>query len=298
MKLILKKIKLRNKQFRNHPISKNNRIKALTRYLTFHMLSNIFPNRKFSWIENLKFYARKGDAGIVANVYYGLYEFNESMFLLHFLRDNDTFLDIGANIGHYSLLASGINRCKSYSVEPIPVTYSRLNEQIHLNKLQDKIQTYNIGLGNTCSELYFSNDKNTMNKVVDSTYPNALKIPVQTVDNLFKEIDITLIKIDVEGYEKFVLEGSHETFKNQSIKAVIIEINFSNQFYNIENEQIVNFLKELDFTPFSYNPFSRELTALSSYNKQQFNTIFVRDLNFVRNRLKNSRKIKIWNHAI
>lgn len=298
MKKLVQKIKLRNKQFGNHPITKDNRIKAMTRYIVFNSVNRIISNIEYDWIEDLAFYASKGDSGIVANIYYGLYEFNESVFVLHYLRKDDIFLDIGANVGHYSLLASGVNKCKSISIEPVPRTFNRLNEQIALNKLESKISTLNIGVGNECTTLNFSVDKNTMNRIVNDKYKNSVQIPVKTIDKICKDKNISLMKIDVEGYEKFVLEGSKTTLKNENLKAVIIEINFSNKFYDIENDEVAEILIKNYFKPFKYNPLNRQLTELKTYNKEQFNTIFIRDLKYVKTRIKESKKIRIWNKIL
>jgi FkbM family methyltransferase len=299
MKQIINKIKLRSQQFSNHPITKDNRYKAMIRYIVFNSLNRIKPDINYNWVENLVFYASKGDGGIVGNIYYGLYEFNESAFVLHFLKEDDTFLDIGANVGHYSLLASGIKNCKSISIEPVPKTFVRLNQQVALNKLEGNISTLNIGVGNKCTTLYFSIDKNTMNKIVTKKYKNSVEIPVKTVDAICEGMEISLMKIDVEGYEKFVLDGSETTLKNENLKAVIIEINFSNKFYGVENDEVSGILFKNDFKPYKYNPLNRNLEELKTkYNEEQFNTIFIRDLDFVKNRLSESRRIKIWDKLI
>jgi len=106
------------------------------------------------------------------------------------------------------------------------------------------------------------------------------------------------MKIDVEGYEKFVLEGSQTTLKNENLKAIIIEINFSNKFYGVENEEVAEILIKNNFRPFRYNPLNRQLTELKTYDKEQFNTIFIRDLKFVESRIKESKKIRVWNKVI
>lgn len=298
MQKIIQKIKYRNQQFANHPITKDNRIKAMLRYIVFNSVNRITSSIKYNWIEGLAFYASKGDSGIVANIYYGLYEFNESAFLLHYLSKDDVFLDIGANVGHYSLLASGVKKCNTIAIEPVPKTFAKLNEQIALNKLESKILALNIGVGNECAILNFSVDKNTMNRIVDAEYKNAVQIPVKTIDSICKEKNISLMKIDVEGYEKFVLEGSQTTLKNENLKAIIIEINFSNKFYGVENDEVAEILIKNHFKPFKYNPLNRQLTELKTYNQEQFNTIFIRDLEFVQNRIKESKKIRVWNKTI
>jgi FkbM family methyltransferase len=58
-------------------------------------------------------------------------------FLLRYLRDSDSFLDIGANVGVYSLLAaSKIKSGSIYSFEALPKNFTRLKENLELNQLQ------------------------------------------------------------------------------------------------------------------------------------------------------------------
>ena len=291
---VYRKLKQRNKMFKAHPVAKNRRYKALFRYVVFNLKNRITTNIIYKWVGNLKFYASKGDGGMVGNIYFGLYEFYESMFLIHFLREEDTFLDVGANIGHYSLLASGMNKCKTIAIEPIPSTFKRLIKQIELNGLGNKIETLNIGVADKLDYLFFSSDKSTMNKVVDSSYKESVKVEVKTIDSLEGSETFNLMKIDVEGFEKFVLNGSSSTLKSDNLKAIIIEINFSNQFYGVENVEILDILLSYDFQPYRYDPIHRRLINLESYNKEQFNTIFVKDYDFVMRRINDSQKIKVW----
>ncbi len=284
--------------FKLHPVTKNHRFKALFRYVVFNLKNRYTTNIKYKWVDGLRFFASKGDGGMVGNIYFGLYEFYESMFLIHFLREEDTFLDVGANIGHYALLASGISKCNTIAIEPVPSTFKRLNKQIELNKLGAKIKTMNIGVADKLDYLFFSTDKSTMNKVVENTYKGAVKVEVKTIDSLDNSDAFKLLKIDVEGFEKFVLSGSSSTLKSDNLKAVIIEINFSNQFYGVENVEILDILLSYDFHPYKYDPLNRELIKLESYNKEQFNTIFIKDYNFVKNRIQSSKKVKVWNNYI
>ena len=291
---VYRKIRQRNRMFKTHPVTKNRSYKALFRYIVFNVKNKIVTNISYKWVGGLKFLATKGDGGIVGNIYFGLFEFYESIFLIHFLRAEDTFLDVGANIGHYSLLASGISKCKTIAIEPIPSTFNRLTKQIELNKLSNKIKTFNIGVADKHDYLFFSTDKSTMNKVVDETYKEAVKVEVKTIDSLDGSERFNLMKIVVEGFEKFVLSGSSATLKSDNLKAVIIEINFSNQFYGVDNVEILDILLSYNFQPYKYDPINRELIKLESYNKEQFNTIFIKDYNFVMKRLKASEKIKVW----
>ena len=110
MNKIIKRLKQRYHQFSKHPLTKGQEYAALWRYIRFHVLIRFKGKMIYNCVEHLKYIARKGEAGIVGNIYYGLYEFEESIFLLHLLNKNDVFLDVGANVGHHSLLMAGLNK--------------------------------------------------------------------------------------------------------------------------------------------------------------------------------------------
>ena len=77
MNKIQKRLKQRFKQFGNHPLTKGHLYEALGRYVYFHFMIQLKEKIIYKWVDNLKFIARKGEAGIVGNIYYGLYEFEE-----------------------------------------------------------------------------------------------------------------------------------------------------------------------------------------------------------------------------
>lgn len=297
MKLI-GRLKLMNNRFKKNPITKDRRLKALSKYIGFNILIRLKNEITHTGIGGLKFHITRGDAGLVGNIYFGVYEVNESMFTVHFLRNEDVFLDIGANLGHYSLLASGLTGAKSIAVEPIPSTVKKMQKQIHLNKLNDKIEVLNIGLSDEVSELYFSSDDCDMNCIVNSDYSNAIKVPVSTIDTICKNKTISLIKMDVEGYEKYVLKGAKETLKDTNLKAIIVELNNSGNRYGINDQEIYAEILSYGFLPYEYKPLSREIVRLESYNKKQFNTIFIKDLAFVKSRIQSSKKYKIWDMEV
>jgi hypothetical protein len=62
------------------------------------------------------------------NIYTGLHEFEDMSFLLHFLRPADLFIDIGANVGAYTIFASGIVAATSISIEPISQIFEILKK--------------------------------------------------------------------------------------------------------------------------------------------------------------------------
>src|SRR6185295_2090869 len=95
---------------------------AWRRFLAWQISSRLLPEVVVPWVHGLRLGARRGMTGATGNIYAGLHEFHDMMLLLHFLRPGDIFLDMGANIGSYSLLAAGVAGATAHAFEPDPQT--------------------------------------------------------------------------------------------------------------------------------------------------------------------------------
>jgi FkbM family methyltransferase len=218
--------------------------------------------------------------------------------LLHLLTPDDVFFDVGANVGSYTMLASGVRGAKSIALEPVASTYNILSKNIALNKLEHLTMALNAGAGAAPSTIRFTTNEDTTNHVLsaDESTDNAIEVPVVTVDSLLIHDHPTLIKIDVEGYETEVLSGMVNTLNSSGLKAIIIELNGSGQRYGYDEEKIHQLLLSHGFNPYSYDPFKRELKLLQTYGNN--NTIYCRHLNVIMPRLKNAPGIKIMGETI
>ena len=63
----------------------------------------------------------------------GLWDFSEQAFLLHLLRPGDTFIDVGSNVGGYTVLASAVAGARSIAFEPVPETYAAASDAMWFN---------------------------------------------------------------------------------------------------------------------------------------------------------------------
>jgi FkbM family methyltransferase len=283
----------------NHPLGKKQRLKSIFRFMYWQLQVSLSPNKYFvkTFIAPVKFYARKGLTGITGNIYTGLHEFNDMAFLLHVLRPDDTFFDIGANVGSYTLLASGICKAKSLTIEPVPATFQILENNITLNQLKNKVTLINAAAGDTEGLLTFSSNEDTTNHVITETQvdSNTIEVPVVIIDELLDTGTPTLIKIDVEGFESRVLNGMKSLLANQTLKALIIEIG-NNHAYGFDDNYAHELLVSNNFMPFTYNPFTRGLTKLTDTKGD--NTIYCRDIDFVKNRLTTAQPINIMGELI
>jgi FkbM family methyltransferase len=284
----------------SHPLAARHPLKSIIRFMLWQLQTIASPQklRVKTFVEPVKFYARKGLTGITGNIYVGLHEFTDMAFLLHLLTADDVFFDIGANVGSYTLLASGVRGAKTIALEPIASTYDILTKNITLNKIEPITTVLNVGAGATASTINFAADEDTTNHVLSAgeISANNVEVAVITVDSLLIHNHPTLIKIDVEGYETEVLKGMTNTLNCAALKAIIIELNGSGERYGYDESDIHALLLTHGFSPYEYDPFKRELKQMQGYGKN--NTIYCRHLDIVTSRLKNAAGIKIMGQTI
>jgi len=167
--------------------------------------------------------------------------------------DIGLLIDVGANIGIYSLYASTVNSSIAViSVEPVPDTYRELNANIELNKKTNQISTFMVALS-------YESGSGTLKNVDPRLGSSGAQIQIVTSgddaptkvlsgDRLltdgWKKRDHdkkVMIKIDTDGNELDVLNGFIEAFKDGSIVTVLVETHPTNR------NDIESFFRRLDF---------------------------------------------------
>ena len=284
----------------NHPLNHSNKTNALIRFLKWQIGSRLIPGETvFKWINDSKMIVKTGETGMTGNIYCGLHEFQDMAFLLHVLRNDDLFVDIGANVGSYTILACAVIGAKGYCFEPVPATFKRLISNIRINDLEKRVIAENIALGNLKGELHFSSHLDCMNHVLnaDEYNENDLIVKVSTLDDVI-EGEPFLMKIDVEGYETPAVEGAEKILSNEKLCGVIMELNDSGEKYGYHDDELVRKMLNYGFQPYSYDPFQRHLIHLKGKNLTQGNTIFARDIDTVTNRVKTAPKIEVYGNFI
>jgi FkbM family methyltransferase len=277
----------------SHPLNKHHRVEAINRFVKWQINARLNPHPViYPFTEKCKLIIQKGMAGATGNLYCGLHEYNDMSFLLHFLRKEDVFADIGANIGSYTVLASGHIGAKTLSFEPVPSTFTHLQNNICINRIENLVTTYNIALGAKHGFIDFTSTHDTTNHVAVENDINLIKVEVNTLDSVLEKYSTpTLLKIDVEGFETEVLAGAYKTLRSADLKAIIIELNNSGNRYGYNEQKNHENLLSLGFMPFFYNPEKRELIPINNFGTH--NTIYIRDLDFAHSRVSTANKVKI-----
>jgi hypothetical protein len=104
-----------------------------------------------------------------------------------------------------------------------------------------------------------------------------------------------MIKIDVEGFETEVMNGMDKTLKNDNLKAVLIELNGSGKRYGYDEDKIHQLFLTHGFKACKYEPFTRKITFLETFGL--FNTLYLRDLDFIENRISIADKVRLFTES-
>jgi FkbM family methyltransferase len=282
----------------NHPITNQHKLKSVFNYFKWQLLIRLVElDFVYKFVDSTYLILSKGLKGATGNLYVGLHEFEFMGFTLHFIREDDLFCDIGANIGTYTLLASGVCDAKSISIEPIKKTFNRLNKNILFNELSDKVELINIGLGSEKGKINFTNNTDTMNRV--ATISDNIEITecveVNTLNNVCYSRKPNLIKLDVEGYELNVLKGSNSVLSSSELMAIIIELNENNDSFGYSSKEIDSYLNEYGFYRYRYDPLLRKLEEEVELSDIAGNRIYlkVNKIDNIVTRLQTARKFTI-----
>ena len=206
-----------------HPLASRNILGAWKRWLRWQVGSRLLSAPVIMpWLEGSSLVVETGMTGATGNLYCGLHEFNDMALVLHFFGGGPgMFLDVGANIGSYSVLAAKVCGASVIALEPVPETFNKLTRNLLSNGIQDRVEAHRAAVGDVRGSLNFSADRDTMNQVVGDDYHGAsIRVQVVTLDNLLEGRNAQVWKVDVEGYERQVLAGAAKALSDTGLAMV------------------------------------------------------------------------------
>jgi FkbM family methyltransferase len=163
---------------------------------------------------------------------HGEWEPEETELVKKLIKPGDIFVDAGANLGYYSLLAARVGASHVYAFEAQPSTYELLGKNVIINWMTKFITYEHLALYSHTTDLeFFVRNHYPGNSSLGFTQPDqlgkwfdtttAVKVHAVSLDDYFadKPGKIDLLKVDVEGAEPAVFEGARRTLaKNRDIK--------------------------------------------------------------------------------
>ena len=183
--------------------------------------SRVAPWPVDKWVmtefKGFKLWVNLHDGFVSFGVLHGDWEEAEVEFMLSCLGPGDGMIDAGANVGVYTVQAAAAvgSTGRIYAFEPNPTVCQRLRLSLEANRLDDRCALYNEGLGAAESTGSFHLSQHAANpgSSTISTGDSGAPILIRPIDSIQYERPIRFIKMDVEGFEPFVLQGARKTLE-------------------------------------------------------------------------------------
>jgi FkbM family methyltransferase len=173
------------------------------------------------------------------------------------LRRGDVFYDIGANIGEYTVFAAKAvgGEGSVFAFEPEQSNYRRIEAHLELNGLRNA-RAFNVALGEKCGEMFlevagFLNSQCRLVERAPAASAQTERVKVMTGDGIRRTEQLPVpnaVKIDVEGYEYYVLKGLRNTLADPVCRLVCCEVHPSRLPAGIQPAQVAGFIQSLGFS--------------------------------------------------
>ena len=243
------------------------------------------------------------DSALSKLIYCYNFELLERKFVNHFLRPGDIFVDVGANVGLFTLIAAKLVGKKGsvYAFEPCSITHNRLQSNVKLNKFSN-VNCHQIALSdrNCKQDMVLSLDgfdawnslaKPTAGEAFSSEVINTMRWDDFVIQHNLQG-KVTLMKIDVEGWETFVLAGGTQTLSREDAPTLLVE--FTEKAAKTANsscKELYQKLEHLGYKMFVYNPDSKKLIPYKlQADRPHINLIATKQPQMVENRLQTAKK--------
>ena len=215
----------------------------------------------------------------------GCFEPAETAFVRRFIRRGFCALDIGANIGYFTMILARLvgNEGHVVAFEPVSDSYHKLQAALSRSGMENIVSLRNHALGAAQEEMEISYARNSSNMggahfVTDNATDTGNvreRVVVKRLDDCAPVRNVDFIKIDVEGAEWLVVTGGLDVFRDQS-PTVLMEFNRAQleKVSRVSCEFLLDRMMELEYSPYLLdgqgtlvglsNPFADLAAALST----------------------------------
>jgi FkbM family methyltransferase len=163
---------------------------------------------------------------------WGEREILETKIFKSVVKSGMVVVDLGANIGYYTLMASSLvkDHGKVYAIEPVPVNYSVLAKNVSLNRLENIVELHHIAISSRQGKSrFFLGEADNLGTLMDyiehGKISEFIDVQTTTLDQFMESRGaVDLIRMDLEGSELDVFEGMQRTFKQKIPPRLFFEV--------------------------------------------------------------------------
>ncbi len=235
----------------NHPANRGARLRALGRTAVWQLHKRLIAKPWDAVLlgdRKVRCYLDLHCASLLVSA--GLYDYEEMRFLLRYLREDDHFLDIGANVGVYSILASTvITGGTIHAFEPSSLSRQRLEENLRINRIGN-VEIHAAAAGERGGTVRISCGKESMNHLFMSGADGPFEEVSQVrLDDAVGEVAFAAGKIDVEGAELPAFRGAVGMLESHNPPVWIFEVGDASRNFGYGPGDLVNYLGGFGYRP-------------------------------------------------
>lgn len=209
-------------------------------------------------VQGNKMYVNCQDESLVPSLLvYGIYEKYDTELFKKIVKPGMIVVDIGANIGYYTLMAAKLigSNGKVYAFEPEPSNYELLIKNIKINNYTNIISIQKAVSNKNGKARLFINKSNLGNSsLIENNVPQKIgftEVETITLDNFFDSVvknnKIDFIKMDTQGAEKLVIEGAEKILKDNNLKIIMEFWPFGLRNMGSEPSDLLKMLQDFGF---------------------------------------------------
>ncbi|MFQ5738784.1 MAG: FkbM family methyltransferase [Acidobacteriota bacterium] len=231
-----------------HPANRGRRWRAVLEGFGWMLYRHLFRSPRRRQGPGFLFYCYPDNAFCKRLILYNnLPDYHEMCFMRHYLQPGDGFLDIGANIGIYSLLAGSLvgERGRVDAFEPGPKAAERLRCNVRLNRFDDVVHLHRQVVSEECGTVAFVQDLDVGNRIQteQESGNRALETECVALDRVVEGRSYAMAKVDVEGAEPLVLKGAEGLLAAANPPVWLLEVNGKLHDYGFTEEQLDSWLE-------------------------------------------------------
>lgn len=247
-----------------HPGNRRRRTLGLARFLGWQFVKHVLRRPVVIDFHSKRLKCYPDSTSTSAAIYFSGYpDYWEMKFLQAYLRPGDNFLDIGANTGVYSILASaciGPQGCID-AFEPVERTAARIEEQAELNGLT-QLRVHRLAVSDQDGELefgYSSSDAMMHARRPGEAAEGKLRVKSVMLDTFPHYRNYAVGKMDIEGAEPLAFAGAAERLRQANPPVWLLELAGYSTCYGVSSEEVVRRLAQAGFACAIFHPDSGTL---------------------------------------
>ena len=263
----------------NHPGNASARLSGIARYAKWQIHKRCMQkDLPFEYHGFMLPGFRDSHSMSAAYYFSGFPDWWEMRFMQDYLRPGDRFLDVGANVGLYSIFAAALVGVEGLvdAFEPASIPANRLQQAIELNHLGGRINLHRLAVTDNTGSVEFgfaADDCQSHIRRNGEEAGNSISVPAVRLDEYCAGQRYAMAKFDIEGHEPLALSGASGMLANGNPRVMQIEMAGYSKLFGVSTAEFVQRLSDIGYDCFCYDPTLRQLSEASRPWEMQLDNV-------------------------